>query len=300
MKEAMVERLVEAVKDIAGEDYEVKAAVIKKNNGVKLDAVNIRKSDESVVPTIYIQRELELLEEDKITVQEAAKYVLRVYEENKGRKPVTDADIKDILGRDFILQHVEYQLVNAERNAERLEAVPARRIADLVALYRVVVSEDETGTASYILSTEQRVNAQISVEELDEAAMINTSKVGFTVQSMYEVMAEMMHIDESTTEEMCEGGPGMYVLSNKRKMNGASIILYNKQLAQLADKLNDDLLIMPSSIHEVLAVPASSMDAADLKQMVRKVNDTEVSEEEILGYSVYRYNRETDTIEVAA
>ncbi|WP_308761076.1 DUF5688 family protein, partial [uncultured Bacteroides sp.] len=116
----MVERLVEAVKDIAGEDYEVKAVVVKKNNGVKLDAVNIRKTDENVVPTIYIQRELELLEEDKITVQEAAKHVLKVYEENKGRKPVTDVDIKDISGRDFILQHVEYQLVNAERNAERL------------------------------------------------------------------------------------------------------------------------------------------------------------------------------------
>ena len=288
MKEAMVERLVEAVKGIAGEGYEVKSTVVKKNNGVELDAVNIRKAGENVVPTIYIQRELELLEADKITVHEAAKHVLGVYEENKSRKPVTDVDIKDISGRDFILQHVEYQLVNAERNAERLETVPARRIADLAALYRVVVSEDETGTASYILSTEQRLNAQISVEELDEAAMINTSKVGFTVQSMYEVMAEMMHIDESTVEEMCEGGPGMFV------------ILYNEQLAQLSEKLNDDLLIMPSSIHEVLAVPASSMNAIDLKQMVREVNDTEVSEQEILGYSVYRYNRKTGVVEVAA
>lgn len=280
MKEAMVERLVEAVKGIAGEGYEVKSTVVKKNNGVELDAVNIRKAGENVVPTIYIQRELELLEADKITVHEAAKHVLGVYEENKSRKPVTDVDIKDISGRDFILQHVEYQLVNAERNAERLETVPARRIADLAALYRVVVSEDETGTASYILSTEQRLNAQISVEELDEA--------------------EMMHIDESTVEEMCEGGPGMFVLSNKRKINGASIILYNEQLAQLSEKLNDDLLIMPSSIHEVLAVPASSMNAIDLKQMVREVNDTEVSEQEILGYSVYRYNRKTGAVEVAA
>lgn len=109
MKEAMVERLVEAVKGIAGEGYEVKATVVKKNNGVELDAVNIRKAGENVVPTIYIQRELELLEADKITVHEAAKHVLGVYEENKGRKPVTDVDIKDISGRDFILQHVEYQ-----------------------------------------------------------------------------------------------------------------------------------------------------------------------------------------------
>lgn len=83
-------------------------------------------------------------------------------------------------------------------------------------------------------------------------------------------------------------------------MNGASIILYNEKLAELSAKLDDDLLIMPSSIHEVLAVPASSIDVEDLKNMVREVNDTEVSEQEILGYSVYRYNRETDTIEVAA
>lgn len=300
MKEAMIERLVEAVKDIAGEDYEVKAVVVQKNNGVEMDAVNIRKAGEVVVPTIYIQRELKLLETDKITVQEAAKHVLGVYEESKCRKPVTDVNIREIAGKDFILQHVEYQMVNAERNTKRLKTVPAKRIADLAALYRVVVSEDETGTASYILSTEQRLNAQISLEELDEAAMINTSKVGFTVQSMYEVMAEMMHIDEKTVEEMYEGGPEMFILSNKRKINGASIILYNEQLAELSDKLRDDLLIMPFSIHEVLAVPASSMDATDLKQMVREVNDTETSGQEILGYSVYRYNRETGTIEVAA
>lgn len=48
MKEAMVERLVEAVKGIAGEGYEVKSTVVKKNNGVELDAVNIRKAGENV------------------------------------------------------------------------------------------------------------------------------------------------------------------------------------------------------------------------------------------------------------
>ena len=55
MKEAMVERLVEAVKGIAGEGYEVKSTVVKKNNGVELDAVNIRKAGENVVPTTRLQ-----------------------------------------------------------------------------------------------------------------------------------------------------------------------------------------------------------------------------------------------------
>lgn len=294
MKKAMVERLVEAVKNIVGEDYEVKAIVVKKNNGVKLDAVNIRKADENVTPTIYIQRELELLKEGKITVKEAAKHVLKMYEESKGRNPVTD--VEDILERDFILQHVEYQLVNKERNIDRVNSAPHKDLLDLAVLYRVVVEVNKDEIASYVLSNDLFERIGVSIEELDEAAARNTESLGFVVKTMAQVVAEMMGVSEDCMDE----GPQMYVLTNERKINGANILMNGRQLATLADKLNDDFYILPSSIHEALAVPASSMNAADLKQIVKDVNDTEVQEQEILGYSVYRYNRETGTIEVAA
>ena len=66
-----------------------------------------------------------------------------------------------------------------------------------------------------------------------------------------------------------------------------------------AQKMNGDFYILPSSIHELLAVPVSTAEIEELRQMVKEVNDNEVAPEEILGYEVYRYNRETGEVEVA-
>lgn len=38
---------------------------------------------------------------------------------------------------------------------------------------------------------------------------------------------------------------------------------------------------------------------AELREMVKEVNDNQLAPEEILGYEVYRYNRETGEVEVA-
>ncbi|MBS5062662.1 MAG: hypothetical protein KHZ58_02695, partial [Hungatella hathewayi] len=64
-----------------------------------------------------------------------------------------------------------------------------------------------------------------------------------------------------------------------------------------ADLLEQDLLILPSSIHEVLLLPyAEDICMEDLFQMVRHVNQTEVPVEDRLSDEVYRYKRAEDCI----
>lgn len=298
MRDTIVRELVEAVKEVAGEVYQVRTNEIRKNNGVVLQAVVIREEGESVSPTIYIDKFIEDIEKEEVTVAEVAEKIFGMYEEN--RKPELGATVSDLTKKEFILGHVEYQLVNADRNAERLQGVPSKKIADLAALYRTVISNDERGTASYIVSDEMMKNAGISIEELDEAADRNTKNAGFLVKSMQQVMTEMMGMPEEMAEAMADG-PQMFVLTNDRKTNGASILLFKEQLVELAEKVDDDFFILPSSIHELLAIPASQVDDAEqLRQMVREVNDTQVAPDEILGYEVYLYNRETGEVEVAA
>lgn len=298
MRDTIVRELVEAVKEVAGEVYQVRTNEIRKNNGVVLQAVVIREEGESVSPTIYIDKFIEDIEKEEVTVEEVAEKIFGMYEEN--RKPELGATVSDLTKKEFILGHVEYQLVNADRNAERLQGVPSKKIADLAALYRTVISNDERGTASYIVSDEMMKNAGISIEELDEAADRNTKNAGFLVKSMQQVMTEMMGMPEEMAEAMADG-PQMFVLTNDRKTNGASILLFKEQLVELAEKVDDDFFILPSSIHELLAIPASQVDDAEqLRQMVREVNDTQVAPDEILGYEVYLYNRETGEVEVAA
>lgn len=292
MKAVLVDELVAALKELAGEGYDISASKIKKNNGVEVQAVNVRVMDSKICFNIYIDMIVEEIARRNMTVMEAAQILFGIYNEYKNSS--SEFDVEYIFNKDYILANVEYHLVNEERNSERLQAFPRKKVLDLVAIYRVVARSDERGIESYALNNQILKMAGISLEELDRAAFENTRKIGFKVMTMRELLAE---IDEEMAAAT-ESGPTMYVLTNIRKINGANILLYKERLSEVAEKMQDDFYILPSSIHELLAVPVSDADVKQLRKMVKEMNDNEVTPEEILGYEVYRYSRETEQIEI--
>ena len=104
---------------------------------------------------------------------------------------------------------------------------------------------------------------------------------------MAEVISEMcgMPCDEISAYE-----PPMYVVSNKSSMRGASAVLDKKILEDIGRKHGTDtLIILPSSIHEVLVIPyEDGMDMDFMKNMVTEVNTTEVLPEDQLISDVYK------------
>ena len=92
----------------------------------------------------------------------------------------------------------------------------------------------------------------------------------------------------------------MYILTNTEKLHGAACILYQQLLEEFAKKVNDNLYILPSSVHEIIMIPASfAGKASELRQMVEEINATQVEEEEVLSDSVYFFNRLTRKLEMA-
>ena len=91
----------------------------------------------------------------------------------------------------------------------------------------------------------------------------------------------------------------MFVATNSKKVNGAGVILYDGLLRTFAEKIGGDFYILPSSVHEVIFVPANGdMDARYLIQMVKEVNATEVAPDEVLSDNVYMYHADTDFVEM--
>ena len=91
----------------------------------------------------------------------------------------------------------------------------------------------------------------------------------------------------------------LHAATNTMRMNGAGVILYPGFLKKFAEKMGDDLYILPSSIHEVLLLPASyDVEVEFLKEMVSQINREEVLPEERLSDSVYFYDRKTDRVEI--
>lgn len=74
----------------------------------------------------------------------------------------------------------------------------------------------------------------------------------------------------------------MYVMTNRRKINGAAEILFPENLDKLASVLHSDIYIIPSSIHEVIAISSNGHSADELQEMVNDINMNQVDLEDRL------------------
>lgn len=108
---------------------------------------------------------------------------------------------------------------------------------------------------------------------------------------MAEVMKDMLAMSDEEYEMLpMSSDERMFVLTNELKLNGAAAILDTDLMLEIFEKIGE-FYILPSSIHEVLIVPMSSnIHVNELKAMVKEANDTQVSPEDRLSYSIYSYN----------
>lgn len=76
-------------------------------------------------------------------------------------------------------------------------------------------------------------------------------------------------------------------------------MLYENELHELAENLESDLYILPSSVHEVLAVSTELTEPEELAQMVAEVNMQKVALEERLSNQVYHYDKDLRKLTLA-
>ena len=91
----------------------------------------------------------------------------------------------------------------------------------------------------------------------------------------------------------------LYIITNEQKVNGAAVPFYDKaSMDALCDKMGGSMFLIPSSIHEMIAMPAGESNQINdpvraIAEMIVEVNKTEVSDVEILGTKPYHYDKET-------
>lgn len=76
-------------------------------------------------------------------------------------------------------------------------------------------------------------------------------------------------------------------------------MLYEDKLHTLAMELESDLYILPSSVHEVIAVSAEMGDPYELAEMVSEINMDQVALEERLSNQVYHYDKDLRKLSLA-
>lgn len=270
-------RRTEIINELVARGYQAEAQENIKN-GVLYEGIVIR-NDAAIAPVIYTQRLIEDAEEQGKSLADVVADVIRVYEENKH----FEFSVEQILDKDFILEHIYVALQKVSDE----ELVKKTSEYDGIEAY-LYVRGDHAGDGTYSVKVNGSylASAHISVEEAWERAEVNTF-CETNIQSMAQVMADLCGIPYDPSMEM---DVPMYVISNGLKVKGASAILDKVKIAEFAKEHEvNQLIVLPSSVHEMLIVPyePGQMDIDEMSEMVRQINATEVSPEERLTDRAY-------------
>ncbi len=302
-----------------GEETEININSVRKNNGVVLTGIVIMEKDSHIAPTIYMEG-LYHAYKHGMQLQQVCDEIMEI---NQNSKVSCDEELTFYHDFEQVKKKIYYKLVNAQKNESLLEDVPFIRFLDLAILFCCDCSGPQFGNAAILIKNEHLKMWNVTVKELYREAIVNTPVQNpFEIKTMQEIIKELFEADirkemqenhisfsESWVEEMAmhmleeESAADctpMYVLTNTHRTHGAACILYADVLKDFAQALNDNLYILPSSIHEIIMVPASlAGKASQLREMVVEINATQVQEEEVLSDSVYFFDRFTGKVEIA-
>lgn len=274
------------------ETSQVEISVVKKNNGVSKAGLFIRENGQDVSPILYLDDYYTHYQNGEI-LENIIRNIRADYDEKVQMAAVKIPNLQEF---ENIRGRIIYRLVNYEKNKEILEDCPHIRLYDLAVTFRWVARIDDVGVSTSLITNKQVKEWGVSVNDLVLAARQNTPRLfPAKIIDMEEMLAGMVSFI------LYPSAIPMYILTNEQELNGASALLYGDILKDFANKKGSDMYILPSSIHEVIMVPADRIDdPKGLSSMVHEANTTVVSTGDVLSDSVYYYDRKKDQILVKA
>lgn len=286
------QQIVSSLQKQLGTETRITIQDIVKNNDTHLDGLTILPENSCVCPTIYLNYYFQKYE-NGCPISEITGQILAVYRENL---PASSIDFSFFTDYTQVRSNIVFKLINYERNPELLSDVPHYRFLDLALVFYCLIETSPDGCASILIHNRHLSYWNITDDDLFALAQQNTPRLlAYELRDMTDVLRELFAAEPSVCEDDDSLSPAsMYILTNRAKRNGSVCILYDNLLLNFANRLGCDLFILPSSIHEVLLIPANGQtETKDLSEVVREVNSCQLSREEILSDHVYYFSRET-------
>ena len=271
------------------QDTSVSLKRILKNNGIMLDGLSFTKPGLRLSPTIYLNSYYNEAEEG-LPLSIITDQIMMVYETNPGFSETVYDELRNF---DKIRNKIAYKLINTEKNRNLLSTIPHIPYLDLAIVFYMILDDNVEGQMTTLIHNEHLDMWNISLEELGLIAEENTPRLLPHHISSIESVLKQFDIDDSFDIDTFPS-VNLYVLTNLRGINGAACMLYPQVLKEFAEKLGEDLLVLPSSIHEVLLTPANltiSYSYDELNEMVKSINQSDVPAEDCLSDHIYYFSR---------
>lgn len=283
--EAFLTCLESALEQEKREEEQIRRVRVLKNNGVYLDGFACRLPERREEPTVYVNEYYqEQIEPDEI--QNIAQMILEL---QRNSRRLSMEHLEDVLNYEQIKERIFYRLVSREQNEKLLQKVPHAEWEDLALVFYLRLPEEMVQHATAII-----YSSYLELWEIDEAELYQTAS-----ENMRQMEAVLQPAEVFLGEYGLECGENqMYILSNAEKEFGAAVFVREEVQKACAERLKGDYYVLPSSIHELILLPAEwAGERAELDALIREVNRDCVSREDYLGSHAYRYVKDSETLE---
>ncbi len=272
-----------------------------KNNGTERTGVIIEAPGINISPTIYLEEYYEQYRKGR-TIEETVDLLMQFYRNIRRDEPWDCSRLLDFEG---VKDRIVFKLINTEKNRDFLRDTPHRTFLDLSVVFYVLLEVNGDGTAAMPVKIDHIKRWDVKEKTLWEAAVENVKHLlpAEFLTMRYALQECLSGTEISGDRENLLDAPEtardqMYVLSNRIRSYGAACIAYPHILEMVGSILEDDFYVLPSSVHEVVIVPASSgIQCSEMDAMVREINETQVAAEEVLSDSAYFYDRRSGTLQ---
>ena len=306
------------IRDYLPDEYKTAEIIVNdvvKMNDIHMTGLTVRLKDALIGPTLYLDDFFARYQDGEdidILYREIAVCILDAY---KIDTETTKAKINELSDYQKMKKHLRMVVCDPELNNELLNGLVTKGFGDYVVLYKLVIGhENNIGTINVgqnMLDVWGVTPEQLHADA-EEAMKMNVPCL-YSLQDMVsELMKDMLPFEmvvppvnlfeQSLGNQQCE--PCFVLTAKDDKMYSAALMFIPELLKKAADVLGESYYVLPSSIHEVLLLRKSVAElnessVADLVQMVRDINHTEVSPIEILSDKVLYYDKEQGTLVTA-
>ena len=277
-----MERLVKELQERFGEEYEGVSVKVPKNKEV-LDGFQISRRCTGYGIIFYPN-----FEREPDNYADFWEPIIKKY--FKKGLPV---DLGEILKPGFILSHLQMRLVSISRNEELLKQYKNVIVPelDLAILFNVNLNEE----IDMLIPTKYK-GLDVSDEELYRKAYENDADMGYKTMSLDEAANTNGEIGGGDIDDpWC-----MRVIRNaKGEAYGSSVLLHKDVLQKYADELGTSLILIPSSVHELIYIRDSADEAElDILQTSLLMGNMDIPDQYVLSSHLYRFDRDTQEVTI--
>ena len=285
---------------------------IKINDQEMYDMI-ICNEDSNISPNFHLQKFINHMKSDDNT--EESDYdnfvdsIIEAFEYSMNTdNTVNDIQLDELQDLDKVRDMIFPRLISRKHNIKFLDKCPYALFGSNLAMifYIEIPQKDEDDDSIYSIKVTDTLmdSFGINLKELIDIAIDNISSSNqMKFGDLCTVITRMMDISEEDAEVLKDADPGLFIVTNEQGHYGSAYLSSGALVEEMAKNLNSSIIIIPSSLHELLIIKADSNNIDEcqerideVKEMVYQINREHVADSDILCDGCFFYDYENKVL----